>query len=267
MRQNSERVSTRYLEINNCNIQHLSGREYRMLREAGRADYHVLYIMEGACHITENGEEIAVRAGNIILYRPYERQEYRFLAADKTVSAFVHFSGTVAEEVLADAGISARVTPLGEAAEPGRIFRAMVEEWSMQKPCYAASAVALFLQFLAAVSRQRAYLAKGISPAKQHGMDAVLRYMHTHVAENHDVAFFAAMCHQSEGRFAHAFKESTGTSPKHYLLGLKMDMAAQLLAGSTLSVAEIARAVGIEDENYFSRLFKRFTGKTPRAGR
>ena len=169
--------------------------------------------------------------------------------------------------MLTEAGITARVTHLGEAAEPLCMFRAMVEEWYMKKPCYQQSATALFLQFLAAVGRQCAYLERGITPAKQHGMDAVLRYMHTHYEENRDVAFFAAMCHQSEGRFAHAFKECTGTSPKHYLLGLKMDAAAQLLSTTTLSVAEIARAVGIEDENYFSRLFKRFTGKTPRMGR
>ena len=267
MQQSSEKISSKHLEINNCNIQHLSGREYHMLRERGRVDYYILYIVEGTCYLFENGEKIAVPAGNIVLYRPGERQEYLFCGAEAIVSAFVHFSGTAAEAVLADAGLKARVTTLGGAAEPLRLFRAMVEEWSMKKPCYEAAAVALFLQFLAAVGRQQVYLENGISPARQHSMDKVLRYMHTHYMENHNVAFYAAMCHQSAGRFAHAFKESTGTSPKHYMLGVKMGVAAQLLSTTTLSVAEVAGAVGIEDENYFSRLFKRFTGKTPRTQR
>lgn len=267
MRQNSERVSHKYLEINNCNIQHLTGRDYHMLRPDGRADYHILYIVEGACTITENGRETVVRGGNIILYRPYERQEYRFSGVDETVSAFAHFSGTAAEEILAAAGLTARISAVGEAAEPSRVFRAMVEEWCMKKPLYQESAVALFLQFLVSVGRQRTYTERAITPAKQHGMDAVLKHMHAHYAENHGVAFYAAMCHQSEGRFAHAFKESTGVPPKRYLLEIKIDAAAQLLSTTTLSVAEIARAVGVEDVNYFSRLFKRFTGKTPRMQR
>ena len=267
MQQSSEKISSKYLEINNCNIQHLSGREYYMLRENGRVDYYILYIVEGMCYLFENGEKIAVPAGNIVLYRPSERQEYLFGGEEKTVSAFVHFSGTAAEAVLADAKLGGRVMALGGAAEPLRLFRAMVEEWGMKKPCYESAAVALFLQFLSAVGRQQVYLQNGISPARQHSMDKVLRHMHTHYIENHTVAFYAAMCHQSEGRFAHAFKESTGTSPKHYMLGVKMDAAAQLLATTTLSVAEIARAVGIEDENYVSRLFKRFTGKAPRTQR
>ena len=263
----SERVSDRFFEINSCNVQHLFARDYHMLRERGRADYHVLYIMEGVCYVVENGAEQAVRAGNLILYRPYERQEYRFLGADKTVSAYAHFSGTAVEEILSCVGIDGRVIPVGEAAEPSRLFRAAVEEWCMKKPLYREHGAALFLQFLASVGRQGVYAERAVTPARQHSMDAVLRYMHTHYAENRDVAFFAAMCHQSAGRFAHAFKESTGVSPKHYMLGVKMDVAAQLLSTTTLSVAEIAEAVGVEDVNYFSRLFKRFTGRTPRGGR
>ncbi|MBQ3063766.1 MAG: helix-turn-helix transcriptional regulator [Clostridia bacterium] len=263
----SERVSDRYFEVNNCNIQYLSGRDYHMLREKGRADYYVLYIIEGACYIVENGVERAVQAGNIILYRPYERQEYRFSAADSTTTAFVHFSGTAVEDILSAAGFDARVLSLGEAAEPARLFRAAVEEWYMKKPLYKENTVALFLQFFAAAGRQKSYLEKAITPARQRNMDAVLRHMHTHYTENLDVAFYAAMCHRSVGRFAHAFKESTGVSPKHYMLRIKVEAAAELLSTTMLSVAEIARVVGVEDVNYFSRLFKRFTGHTPRTRR
>lgn len=267
MQISSERQSARFFEVNSCNIQHLAGRDYHMLRAHGRVDYYILYILEGVCDIAENGTVTPVGAGNVILYRPHERQEYRFSASAPAVTAFVHFSGTAVEDILAACGITARVTPVGSAALPEQHFRAAVEEWCMKKPLYQESATALFLQFFAAVGRQRAYSAQAISPARQHSMDAVLRYMHTNYRENRDVAFFAAMCHQSVGRFAHAFKESTGSSPKHYMLGIKIDVATQLLSTTTLSVTEVAEAVGIEDVNYFGRLYKKFTGRTPRTGR
>jgi len=73
------------------------------------------------------------------------------------------------------------------------------------------------------------------------------------------------MCHLSEGRFAHVFKESTGMSPKQYMLHIKTELACRLLATTDLSVGEVAREVGIEDPNYFCRLMKKQTGHTPKA--
>ena len=141
----SERVATGYLEINNCNVQHLSRRDYRTLRPQGRVDYHLLYIMEGRCFLHENGEKIPVLAGHIVVYRPGERQEYSFSGEDDTVSAFVHFSGTGAEEVLLQAGLTERVSVLGDAAILCGVFREMVEEWQMRRPFFEAGASALFL--------------------------------------------------------------------------------------------------------------------------
>jgi two-component system response regulator YesN len=42
-----------------------------------------------------------------------------------------------------------------------------------------------------------------------------------------------------------------------------MTKARQLLAEGRLSIKEICAAVGYQDPNYFSRIFKRATGVTP----
>ena len=99
------------------------------------------------------------------------------------------------------------------------------------------------------------------------GVAEVLRHMHRHYDEDHDVAFYAAMCHLSEGRFAHAFKEATGTSPKRYVLELRVRAALDLLFTTDLTVSQVAAAVGVGDVNYFSRLIKKHTGKSPRDSR
>ena len=43
-----------------------------------------------------------------------------------------------------------------------------------------------------------------------------------------------------------------------------MKKAKELLKNSTLSVTEIAARTGYGDSNYFSRIFKKSCGKTPR---
>jgi YesN/AraC family two-component response regulator len=48
------------------------------------------------------------------------------------------------------------------------------------------------------------------------------------------------------------------------LLKVKVDAACRLLSSTTLSVTDVALAVGIEDLNYFGRMVKKQMGKTPR---
>ena len=268
MQISSDKVSGRFLEINNCKVQHLGEHDYRMVRPAGRQDYYMLYILRGACRIFENGTVRVASAGDLVFYRPHERQEYAFLGSDRSVTAFVHFSGTAVEELLGAYGIFAeRVIRVGGSKRPERLFRDMVDEFCLKKPHWQQSAAALLQQFFAAVARAVAYRETAVSPTLEHSMDEVLRVMHRRYAENHDVAYYAAMCHLSVGRFAHVFKESTGTSPKHYLLQIRIDAALDLLANTGLNVAQVAEAVGIPDVNYFSRLMKKYTGRSPREQR
>ncbi|WP_091377488.1 AraC family transcriptional regulator [Actinokineospora alba] len=59
------------------------------------------------------------------------------------------------------------------------------------------------------------------------------------------------------------FREVLGIAPIRYLTGWRMHVAEDLLAGSDLGVATIARRVGYESEEAFSRAFKRRHGYAP----
>lgn len=263
MKVNSEKISTRFLEINNCNFQEISHKSIHTVRENGRVDYYALYILEGCCYVKEEGVETRVEAGNLLFYKPGERQEYRFDKNDRSVTAFVHFSGTAVEEILDACGFSGRRVVFIGDGKPARVMRDLVEEFCLKKPFFEEQTAALLLHFFSVSARRASYHEEGVNVGLQHSVDEVLRYMHAHVGENHDVAFYAAMCHLSEGRFAHLFKGCTGTSPKRYVTGIKVETALRLLSTTNLSLQEVAEAVGIEDVNYFSRLVKKHTGKTP----
>jgi AraC-like DNA-binding protein len=60
-----------------------------------------------------------------------------------------------------------------------------------------------------------------------------------------------------------AVHEETGLTPIDYVVTLRIVRARELLASTTLSIGEIARAVGYDDPAYFSRLFARRVGESP----
>jgi len=63
--------------------------------------------------------------------------------------------------------------------------------------------------------------------------------------------------------FSKLFKEEAGENFIEYLTKIRIDKAKQLLNNKELSIKEICVAVGYGDPNYFSRIFKKYSGRTP----
>lgn len=104
----------------------------------------------------------------------------------------------------------------------------------------------------------------GLPPRILRSLD---QYIRNNLERNLPVEALAAVAGLSPTHFARAFKNSVGVAPHHYLTQQRVEQAAQLLAGSECSMAEIAQAVGFSDQSHLSRCFTRLTGTTPSAYR
>lgn len=58
-------------------------------------------------------------------------------------------------------------------------------------------------------------------------------------------------------------KKVTGKTPNEYIRTFRMTKAAELMKDDTLTIAEIAYKVGIDDPYYFSKTFKSYFGISP----
>jgi transcriptional regulator GlxA family with amidase domain len=63
--------------------------------------------------------------------------------------------------------------------------------------------------------------------------------------------------------FNRKFKSEVGITPLAYLQSLRLNAARELLKDVTLSLDEVALAVGYKDSSYFSRLFLKYMDLTP----
>ena len=63
--------------------------------------------------------------------------------------------------------------------------------------------------------------------------------------------------------FSTIFKEEMGENLSSYLNRLRVEKAGYMLTGTNLSLSKIARACGFEDQSWFSKIFKLYTGMNP----
>jgi two-component system response regulator YesN len=89
-------------------------------------------------------------------------------------------------------------------------------------------------------------------------------YILARVAGHPGLKEIAAAAGKSESYFSHLFKQETGVNVVDYINQMKMERAAEILETSNRTVADVAGLVGMDNPNYFSVLFKKFTGFSPR---
>ncbi len=90
----------------------------------------------------------------------------------------------------------------------------------------------------------------------------VLLYIEANLHVNIQIEELARLAFLHPNYFITCFKNMMGCSPIQYVTQRRIASAKRLLAETSLSVAEVASRVGMQN-HYLSRLFKRYTGKTP----
>ncbi|MCX6992782.1 MAG: arabinose operon transcriptional regulator AraC [Kiritimatiellaeota bacterium] len=91
-----------------------------------------------------------------------------------------------------------------------------------------------------------------------------LNYMCANSAKKITLADLGRVCSLSPSRLSHLFKRQMGETPMQYLEQRRIERAKDLLQMTSKTVAQVAYAIGFENPFYFSRVFKRRTGKSPR---
>ncbi len=92
----------------------------------------------------------------------------------------------------------------------------------------------------------------------------VERFLSDNLTEPLTLDDVAAQVNMSVPALARRFRLETDGSVMAHLQDLRMRKAADLLRTGTLSVKEVAAAVGIPDTSYFCRCFRRAWGDSPR---
>lgn len=96
---------------------------------------------------------------------------------------------------------------------------------------------------------------------------ALTEYLNINIATPIAIVSLARHIDRSESTVGRLIRKQTGLSAVNWINQTRIQRARTLLSTTRLTVAETGRRVGIPDQFYFSKLFKKWTGEPPLAYR
>jgi len=99
------------------------------------------------------------------------------------------------------------------------------------------------------------------------GIGTALRALHADIGHRWTLQELAEVSHMSRSAFAATFKARVGSAPLEYLIQWRMSVARDALRRQSMTITELAAAIGYESESAFSTAFRRVVGISPAAFR
>lgn len=235
-------------------------------RPKGRLDYQLLYIVSGKGHFYFHGEDRVVYAGRMVLIQPRQEQRYEYFGEDKPEVYWVHFTGSDVKNILRSYNIPMDdpIFYSGASSTYSYLFKEMIHELQTCKTGYEDLLTMYLRQIFLLVQRTRQEERPTVSTYIQEEMEFARRYFNEHYNESISIQEYAESRNMSVCYFQRNFKQIVKHTPMQYLLTIRVNNAASLLETTDYSMAEIAAIVGYEDPLYFSRLFRKIKGVSPR---
>ncbi len=223
----------------------------------GRQVYGLCYVESGSVvYKLYSGEKYTYTAGDFFFLPP----DIAYIA--HALDDFKHFTVNFTADT-ASAPIFKKITAVKLAT--GRVpslFKELCELYMYKRAGYSMRAVgyvyALVGEFIEAMYFE------GMTSANRKKLQKAKEYIDKNYSKNITISELAKIANMSETHFRREFVKLFSSAPMQYRDEVRVFYAKAFLSSGFYNVGEVAAIVGIEDEGYFCRFFKKHTLLTPK---
>lgn len=228
--------------------------------------YKLVIVLSGQGYLSQDDHEtITLKANDIFILFANHKHHYWADPDDPWVITWVAFNGADSSNLLSavhvtlDNYVVKDVLTDSIRSSMTKLIQALADETDV----YRLSAVStLFSVF----NKLRMNL-KNIPSKPENDEEPLVPRIATFIEQNYfmeiDMNMICDNIHYSRSYLSRVFKSEKGITIKEFLRDIRIGKAKNLLSGTSLSVQEVAKSVGIIDSLYFSRIFRQQTGYSP----
>ena len=263
----TDSLTCKYLD--NIYVNFLTGSFTTCWEKWGDFDYtpdynKFLLPISGEAEIIIDGKKYPLVPGNMYLMPAGLKQSYYNISDNFVTKYWCHFSAKVGNMNLFDVLNPKYCIQTTNTTEIISLFKKLLNYTSQPESLYSTVAIkGLLLEIISYYLKLDSLAPADSVREPRTDFQRVLKYIEKHIAEKLTIEQLADVMHLHPNYFIRHFKSFFGVSPIRFINNMRMDKAKQLLSESDMSIAQIAKFVGIDDIFYFSKQFKKYNGYAP----
>lgn len=226
-----------------------------------RSDYDsyvIEYTIGGQGVLETDGKRYEINAGDT--YFLYKGKSHRYYCKEKSwTKIWVVLQGEIIDSLF---GIYLKQQPAVlcgcDIREPMQHIITLAGDSDLSYDAMADQIVIAVHKILMALQGHISF------PAKEHTLsEAVKQYLDRNLYKPLALDALADEMHYSKNHIINVFRAAYGCTPYAYYEKHRMQIAGELLNGSSLTISDISVRLGFETPQYFSKRFKTHYGITP----
>lgn len=220
------------------------------------------YAKSGKAYYNVNGRSITVSKGNVLFFAMDQDHRAQSDPDDPWSFYSISFSVDFKNEYSKDFFMNLpNVFRCSDSLKLSSDFSELNRTWTTKPKGYRLKCRSLILDIIYIIltdeDRRR------FSSAHFERISEIIDMIREDFTKNWSVSELSALSGLSQSHFRLLFKQMTGLTTVQFQNDLRIDKAKDLLLSKSCNVTEAAYAVGFNDVYYFSRLFKKRTGRNP----
>ena len=232
-----------------------------------RDHYLIHYIISGEGYYTTKGISHHLHAGDSFLVYPNTEVTYYADEKNPWEYAWVGFTGSDAAMILQATDFSKSSPVINKTPDGSLIQKRILEIYDNRGNEYI-NAVEMTgrLYTLLAIYMQNATKKTDANTAQSYVQKAIefITSNYSYPITIEDIASYVGL---SRSHLFRSFETVLGQSPKEYLTDFRMKQACYLLENTNLSITAIANSLGFDNSLYFSKIFHKELGTSPKVWR
>lgn len=223
------------------------------------------FILEGEGVIYIGDQKFYPKPGDIVFIPQGIPQGFNTISPKVFTKYWCHFHANIGTTPLCDYVVFPLIKQVEDINYVKSLFDRMTNHFGDDNgfsPIIANSTLMELLHhYLSNLCHDDIKLNQKVSSSKIH---TLISYMEDHICDKLLVKDFATMMNLHPNYLIRMFNQTFGTSPMEYFNRLKIEKAKELLELNNSSISSIADSLGFSNPYYFSTVFKKQTGYSPR---
>ena len=231
--------------------------------------YYIVFISRGEGVLeTARTQPVTIKAGTCFFLFPGIWHRYKPNAQSGWEEYWVGFNGSFPTGLVHGAILKPEnpFVEIGLNQDLLSLFHLLIKTVSTVEPGYQQIAAGITLQMLGIINAASKYRSLSITSESRLLSKAKFILQET-IDSPVNLEQVVKELPMGYSKFRKLFKSTYGISPNQYHLNLRLDKAKDLLTTSNLSITEVADQTGFDSIFYFSKVFKKKTGHSPKTFR